>query len=124
MVVAVPIFKAPAAAEFIAPPALIVSPEPLRLPKVVKFPLLSTLNLVQPEAEAVIKSPMPSLLTTKEANEVFPETEATTIVPAPKTLPVTLNLAETVDWEPNKKSAVELIGVITPPVVPPEVKFQ
>src|ERR1035437_2450319 len=38
-------------------------------------------NLVQPEAEAVNKSPIPLLLATKPANEVVPETEATAKVP-------------------------------------------
>ena len=67
----------------------------------------------------MIRSPNPSLFTTSDANDVLPDTEATTIVPAPKTLPVTLNLAETVACDPNRKSVVVLLAKSKPPLAPP-----
>jgi hypothetical protein len=45
-------------------------------------PELPTVNLVQPDWEAVIRSPTPLLLITRVAKEVLPEMEATGVVPA------------------------------------------
>src|SRR3989344_2266188 len=53
----------------------------LVVPANCKLPLLRIVNLVAPDLEAVNRSPAPVLSTTRPANEVVPETEATDVVP-------------------------------------------
>ena len=77
-------------------------------------PEFTIVNLDQPDDEAVNRSPTPSLLTTKVEKLVLPEIEATLRVPAPKFPAVNLNLAETLAWEPNKRSCVWFPGVSAP----------
>ena len=76
--------------------------------------MLSILNLGDPDAEAVKRSPTPSLLTPKAANEVLAETDAPKVVPLNADCPVTLKFAEDVACPPNKESKVELYGAIAP----------
>ena len=60
------------------------------------------------------RSPAPLLLTTRVAELVAPEMEATDLVPAPKRLAVNWNLAEAVAVPPKTKSVVELFGKSIP----------
>ena len=65
----------------IDPEASVNPVNPVSVPVAAIFPLFWIVNLVQPLAEAVNKSPTPLLLVTREAKLVCPETEATALVP-------------------------------------------
>ena len=64
----------------------------------VNKPLFPTVKIGLPALLAVRRSPTPELSVTNAANEVFPETDAATVVPANGAPPpVTLNCAVGVD---------------------------
>src|SRR5436853_5463855 len=73
-------------------PAHALDSDPLtqREPPIRVFPFVSILNTGILLAEAVNKSPMPSLFTIKDAKDVVPEMEATGSVPE---APLTSNFA-------------------------------
>jgi len=96
---------------------LLVIVKPLIVPAAVTLPALLTVNFVCDDALAVIRSPTPSLLTTKVAKLVLPEIEATPKVPAPILLAVSLNLADDEAFEPKSKSKVESLGYSVPLVL-------
>ena len=67
------------------------------------------MNKESPDLEAVRISPKPLLLTTIDAKEVFPATEATGVMPE-RSEPYTWNLADAVDEPPTRRSPVISIG--------------
>src|SRR6185369_1871683 len=78
------------------------------------LPFCFITNLLNPEEDAVKRSPFPLLSTTSPANEEFADTEATDVVPAKAALPVTLKSAEAEDWPPISKSCVIFPSKIAP----------
>src|SRR6266403_4358787 len=78
------------------------------------LPFWLMVNRESPDEEAVNKSPLPLLSTTKPAKEELAETEAEGPVPASALAPKTWNVAELVAFPPMRRSSVRKAGARAP----------